>query len=163
MLKKNNNNGYFLTEVIIVIAIVAIAITILYVNSMTTYIKQDNELTKFNTSDGIYSAGAIKNYFISQETNFKKQIETTGYLDVFDYFELSSIRLKEMNFFRSLNVKKIYFTNYNLKLFLDNFKIEPSIKKDLKDLRYDEDLCDYRYIVIFDDNSYSTIGVDCYE
>lgn len=159
---KNNNKGYFLTEVIIVITIVAIAITVLYVNSMSTYIKQDNELTKFNTSDGIYCAGEIKDYFTSQETNFKSQIESTGYLDIFSYFETSNVSLKK-DFFDSLNVQKVYFTNYNLKLFLDNSSIIPSIKKDLKDLKYDEDLCDYRYIIIFNDDSYSTVGVDCYE
>lgn len=159
---KNNNKGYFLTEVIIVITIVAIAITVLYVNSMSTYIKQDNELTKFNTSEGLYSVGAIKDYFENQEAIFKEQITDTGYLDVINYFDSSSVAMKK-DFFNSLDVNKIYFTDYNLKLFVDKMSIIPSIKKDLRTLKYDEELCEYRYIVIFNDNSYSTIGVDCYE
>lgn len=159
---KNNNKGYFLTEVIIVITIVALAITVLYVNSMSTYIKQDNELTKFNTSEGIYSVGAIKDYFANQEAIFKEQITETGYLDVLNYFDSASVVMKK-DFFNSLDVNKIYFTDYDLKSSIDEMSIVPSIKKDLKKLKYDEEVCEYRYIVIFNDNSYSTLGVDCYE
>lgn len=157
-----NNKGYFLTEVIIVITIVAIAITVLYVNSMSTYINQNNELTKFNTADGIYSAGAVKDYFKSQESSFKSEIELDGYMDVFNYFDNLNIDLKK-DFFDELGINKIYFTDYNLNLFLEKSTIVPSIKKNLKKLKYDENLCEYRYIVIFNDDSYSTIGVDCYE
>ena len=43
---SKNNQGYFLVETIIVLAIVATIITTLYVNSGQTYIKHKNELTK---------------------------------------------------------------------------------------------------------------------
>ena len=42
---KNNNKGYFLAETIIVLTVVALAITTLYVNSMESYVKEKNELT----------------------------------------------------------------------------------------------------------------------
>ena len=39
---KNNNKGYFLAETIIVLTVVALAITTLYVNSMESYVKEKN-------------------------------------------------------------------------------------------------------------------------
>ena len=51
---SKNNQGYFLVETIIVLAIVATIITTLYVNSGQTYIKHKNELTKiYNTGSKI--------------------------------------------------------------------------------------------------------------
>ena len=159
---KNNNKGYFLPEVIIAITIIAIAITVLYVNSMNTYIKQKNDITKFNTLNSIYIAEDVRNYFNKQKNNFISEIETNKYLSVFDYFEKNNITLKK-DFFNELSIKKVYFTTYDISSFINDLDVPSSIKKDLKSLKYDNNLCEYRYIVIFNDNSYSTIGVDCYE
>lgn len=159
---KNNNKGYFLTEVIIAITIVAIAITVLYVNSMNTYIKQKNELTRYNTLNGIYVAGEVKKYFKNQDNFFKAEVSSNKFVDVFDYFEKSNIIVKK-DFFDELNISKIYYTNYDIRTIVNNLNIISSIKKDLKSLKYNANACQYRYIVIFNDNSYSTIGVDCYE
>ena len=69
---SKNNQGYFLVETIIVLAIVATIITTLYVNSGQTYIKHKNELTKYNTVDGLYSANAVKKYLYTYEEDLKK-------------------------------------------------------------------------------------------
>lgn len=159
MLKSNK--GYFLAEAIIAITIVSIAITTLYVNSTSSYIKQKNEITKFNTIDGLYYIREVKKYYNNQESTFKSNISSsTGYFLVFNStYDNSTIK----PFFDELNISKIYFTTYDISLFLENISVPASIKGDLKSLKYDKNLCQYRYIVTFNDDSYSTIGVDCYE
>ena len=84
---SKNNQGYFLVETIIVLAIVATIITTLYVNSGQTYIKHKNELTKYNTVDGLYSANAVKKYLYTYEEDLKKDAKENGYTNVNSYFK----------------------------------------------------------------------------
>ena len=135
---SKNNQGYFLVETIIVLAIVATIITTLYVNSGQTYIKHKNELTKYNTVDGLYSANAVKKYLYTYEEDLKKAAKENGYT----------------------NVNKVYLSLYDMKDLLKDNELNTNIKEDLGNIENDNK-CVYRYIVIFNDYSYSVSNLSC--
>ena len=112
---SKNNQGYFLVETIIVLAIVATIITTLYVNSGQTYIKHKNELTKYNTVDGLYSANAVKKYLYTYEEDLKKAAKVANEKNV------AMINVNDINKFTGyirggcspIGMKKIYKTFVN--------------------------------------------------
>lgn len=158
---KNNNKGYFLAETIIVLTVVALAITTLYVNSMESYINENNSLTKYNTIDGLYSANAVKKYLYEYVNDFKYESNKNGYIDVSNYLSKKNVN---MNFFQELDIKQIYFSTYNMAKLIDSKIVitngASNIQDELIKLENDNS-CSYKYIVIYNDYSYSIIGVDC--
>lgn len=157
---SKNNQGYFLVETIIVLAIVATIITTLYVNSGQTYIKYKNELTKYNTVDGLYSANAVKKYLYTYEEDLKKDAKENGYTNVNNYFKNKNLDLTKMDFFKELNVNKVYLSLYDMKDLLKDNELNANIKEDLGNIENDNK-CVYRYIVIFNDYSYSVSNLSC--
>ena len=153
---SKNNQGYFLVETIIVLAIV----TTLYVNSGQTYIKHKNELTKYNTVDGLYSANAVKKYLYTYEEDLKKDAKENGYTNVNSYFKNKNLDLTKMDFFKELNVNKVYLSLYDMKDLLNDNELNTNIKEDLGNIENDNK-CVYRYIVIFNDYSYSVSNLSC--
>lgn len=159
---KNNNKGYFLAETIIVLTVVALAITTLYVNSMESYVKEKNELTKYNTVDGLYSANAVKKYLYKYVNDFKVNANTNGYIDVNNYLNGQSIKVSNVTFFKELNVKQLYFSTYDMTKLISSGVLKKNIQKELSNIENDSK-CVYRYIVIYNDYSYSLVGVSCGE
>lgn len=157
---SKNNQGYFLVETIIVLAIVATIITTLYVNSGQTYIKHKNELKKYNTVDGLYSANAVKKYLYTYEEDLKKDAKENGYTNVNNYFKNKNLDLTKMDFFKELNVNKVYLSLYDMKDLLKDNELNTNIKEDLGNIENDNK-CVYRYIVIFNDYSYSVSNLSC--
>lgn len=155
-----NNQGYFLVETIIVLAIVATIITTLYVNSGETYIKHKNEFTKYNTVDGLYSANAVKKYLYTYEEDLKNGANENGYINVNDYFNNINLNLPSMNFFKELDVNKVYLSLYDMNDILNGDELNNDIKENLKIVENDNK-CKYRYIVIFNDYSYSISNLNC--
>lgn len=157
---SKNNQGYFLVETIIVLAIVATIITTLYVNSGQTYIKHKNELKKYNTVDGLYSANAVKKYLYTYEEDLKKDAKENGYTNVNNYFKNKNLDLTKMDFFKELNVNKVYLSLYDMKDLIKDNELNTNIKEDLGNIENDNK-CVYRYIVIFNDYSYSVSNLSC--
>ena len=146
---KNNNKGYFLAETIIVLTVVALAITTLYVNSMESYINENNSLTKYNTIDGLYSANAVKKYLYEYVNDFKYESNKNGYIDVSNYLSKKNVN---MNFFQELDIKQIYFSTYNMAKLIDSKIVitngASNIQDELIKLENDNS-CSYKYIVIY--------------
>ena len=159
---KNNNKGYFLAETIIVLTVVALAITTLYVNSMESYVKEKNDLTKYNTVDGLYSANAVKKYLYKYTDDFKANANTNGYIDVNNYLKNKNQEINNINFFKELDVKQLYFSTYDMTKLISSDVLSSNIKKELSSIENDSK-CVYRYIVIYKDYSYSLVGVSCGE
>lgn len=159
---KNNNKGYFLAETIIVLTVVALAITTLYVNSMESYVKEKNELTKYNTVDGLYSANAVKKYLYKYVKDFKANANTKGYIDVNNYLSINYQKVSDIPFFKELNVKQVYFSTYDMTKLISSGILTKNIQKELSSIENDSK-CVYRYIVIYKDYSYSLVGVSCGE
>ena len=153
-----NKKGYLLAESIIAITVVATVITIVYAVIMNFYIKQDNEVTKYNTPQGLHNAEQIKKLCAVRESFFISEMdeENKTYLDItnFDFY---------VN--KSLDIYKIYFTKADLTNLIKDRSIPIRIKRFLRDYNKEENAerCEYKYIVIYDDNSYSMIGTVCDE
>ena len=149
----NNKKGYLLVETLIAITIVAAVITAVYTLTMNYYVKTDNQVTKFNTPQGLYTAKQVKKYFapiendLLSDSNFKR----TGFTD-----------LGMSQFNSELNISNIYLCDKDLKKLLNGAPISNKIKKNIKDYEDEKvDKCDYKYVIIFKDDSYSIVGTSC--
>lgn len=159
---QKNNQGYLLAETIIALTVIATVITLVYAISMNNYIKQNNELMKFNTAEGLYSAKNVKKYFYEYEAEYKAQTIASAdkYIDITN---------QDADFMDKLNIKKLYFSKYVMENnFINQKDIPYAIRKDLKSINPSASVdtpkkCDYRYVLLFKDNSYSSIGVSCIE
>ena len=150
-----NNKGYLLAETLIAITVVATVITVVYAMIMNYYIKQDNEVTKYNTAQGLFTANQIKKMCMP--------FEKTSFIDRLSEEDYISINI-DSNFNKNMDISRIYFSKKDLTSLIQNEPIHSSIKKFLKDINNDKtNQCDYRYVVIFDDNRYTVIGSGCGE
>ena len=161
-MEKKCQKGYFLVETIISLTVVATIITVLYGTITSSFIKQNNEITRFNTTEGLYTTKEIDKYFKSDLNELKEKItDTNKYIDLEEYMNTNSNLTTFQKFCNDLNVKKLYFSNYDMSKLIDD-KINVSMKKDLiTENKKDENRCNYRYLIIFNDNSYATVGIDC--
>lgn len=164
---SKNNKGYLLTETIIALTVVATVITVVYTMSLGNYTKQNIELTKANTAQDLYTAKELRKFLYDNEKNFVDN-ELAG-----DYKKLFSLDMNNLqnqtdtikllsDLSEKLDIKYIYISKYDVTSLLENEIINSQIKNSL--LNYDvenENNCQYRYIVIYNDNSYSSIGMYC--
>lgn len=157
-----NVKGFILTETIITLTVVATVITIVYATIMNYYIKQNNNITKFNTTQGLYTSRDLKKYF---DGRFGDEIDK--YSKVILDKEAQNIMsfCSDGDLCEKLNVKQAFLAKekLNFNSFVQNNTLPNTIKADILKQEFKKDKCSYRYIFIFKDNSYSTIGVDCYE
>ena len=157
-MQKNNNQGYLLAETIIALTVIATVITLVYAITMNNYINQNNNLMKFNTAEGLYSAKNVKKYFYEKELEFKTQAKNDNYIDITN---------EDASLVNELNIKKLYFSKYVVPSEMYTLKDIPyPVRRNLKSISPSESSvnakkCDYRYILIFKDDSYSTVGVSC--
>lgn len=151
-----NKMGYLLAETIIAITVVATVITIVYAITTNYYIKQDDEVTKYNTPQGLYTAEQVRKLCSPiEEKYFYTQLQTSDYIPV----NLDS----KLN--NNLNIDNIYFSKNDLTSLIRDERFSTRIKRFLKDKNneYIQDNCKYRYVLIFNDDSYSVIGSHCDE
>lgn len=161
-MEKKCQKGYFLVETIISLTVVATIITILYGTITSSFIKQNNEISKFNTTEGLYTVREINEYFEIDLDKLKEKItETNKYVDLEEYMSTNSNSTTFKEFCNELNIKKLYFSNYDMSKLIDD-KINVSMKKNLIiENKKDANRCNYRYLIIFNNNSYATVGIDC--
>lgn len=161
-MEKKCQKGYFLVETIISLTVVATIITILYGTITSSFIKQNNEISKFNTTEGLYTVREINEYFETDLDKLKEKItETNKYVDLEEYMSTNSNSTTFKEFCNELNIKKLYFSNYDMSKLIDD-KINVSMKKNLIiENKKDANRCNYRYLIIFNNNSYATVGIDC--
>ena len=76
------------------------------------------------------------------------------------YFKNKNLDLTKMDFFKELNVNKVYLSLYDMKDLLNDNELNTNIKEDLGNIENDNK-CVYRYIVIFNDYSYSVSNLSC--
>lgn len=165
-MEKNCQKGYFLVETIISLTVVATIITIVYGAVTSSFIKQNDKLTKINTTEGIYATKEIDKYFKYDLEKLKKSITNENpYVDLDAYVNdnYSTNYGKFQTFYDTLNIKKLYFSKYNMESLIKETEKTPlAIRKSLTlENSTDENRCNYRYLLIFEDNSFATIGIDC--
>ena len=169
-MEKNCQKGYFLVETIISLTVVATIITIVYGAVTSSFIKQNDKLTKINTTEGIYATKEIDKYFKYDLEKLEKSITNENpyvNLDTYVKSNYSTNHEKFQLFYKALNIKKLYFSKYNMESLIKGTKIKGTktplaIRKSLTlENSTDENRCNYRYLLIFEDNSFATIGIDC--
>lgn len=146
-----NNKAYILAETIIALAIVATAITIIYAITMNYFIKQNNNINKFNTTQGLYAAKEISKYYAKNVDTFISNLESSDYIDITNNNPTLAF---------DLDIRKVYFSKYDVTTLLNNESIPLLDKNDIKAKGYESN-CTYRYLIIFNDDSYSSVGVNC--
>ncbi len=150
-MKKNNNKGYLLAETIIVLTVVATAITIIYASIMNYFINENQNTIKYNTAGGLYASREVKKYYDRNFINLLDSLGDNDYLDI----TTSTQRLCTL-----LDIKTLYFSKYNI----SNELIDETpnfLKSELKKEEYRNSKCKYRFLLIMNDDSFSTIGVEC--
>ena len=169
-MEKNCQKGYFLVETIISLTVVATIITIVYGAVTSSFIKQNDKLTKINTTEGIYATKEIDKYFKYDLEKLEESIKNeNSYVDLDTYVNINYSTNYEQfkTFYETLNIKKLYFSKYDMKSLIDGTERDGTetplaIRKSLTlENSKDENRCNYRYLIIFNDNSYATIGIDC--
>lgn len=163
-MEKNCQKGYFLVETIISLTVVATVITIVYGAVTSSFIKQNDKLTKINTTEGIYATKEIDKYFKYDLEKLEKSITNENPyvdLDVYVNDNYSTNHGKFQTFYDTLNIKNLYFSKYDMKSLIEK-KAPLAVRKSLTlENSTDENRCNYRYLLIFKDNSFATIGIDC--
>ena len=147
-----NKKGYLLIETIMAITVVATAITYVYGITMNNFIKQNNDVMKFNTTDGLYVAREVEKLFEENLPEFEQSANISNYVNITN---------KNSGIVQSLDINKIYFSKYDMTSLINNEKFPISLRTQLKSIEYEAGKCNYRYLIIFNDYSYSTIGVEC--
>ena len=166
-MEKNCQKGYFLVETIISLTVVATIITIVYGAVTSSFIKQNDKLTKINTTEGIYATKEIDKYFKYDLEKLEKSITNENpYVDLDAYVNdnYSTNYEQFQQFYKALNIKnkKLYFSKYNMESLIKETETPLAIRKSLTlENSTDENRCNYRYLLIFEDNSFATIGIDC--
>lgn len=164
-MEKNCQKGYFLVETIISLTVVATIITIVYGAVTSSFIKQNDKLTKINTTEGIYATKEIDKYFKYDLEKLEKSITNENpYVNLDTYVNINYSTNYEQfkTFYETLNIKKLYFSKYNMESLIKGTETPLAIRKSLTlENSKDENRCNYRYLLIFEDNSFATIGIDC--
>lgn len=166
-----NNKGYLLTETIIAITVVATIITVVYTTSLGNYKMQDIELTKANTAQDLYTAKELRKFLYKKESEYIDELENNGvgYIKLFSRSNEKELPQEEFNLILNLSdvldIKYIYVLRYSdlgnlLNENLMNSQIKNSLSNKIENDE-NENSCDYRYLVIYNNNSYSTIGIHC--
>lgn len=162
---RNKNKGYMLAESIIAITVVATVITIIFALIMNNYIKQDNEVTKFNTTQDLYVDVETQKLLNKIQPIFAQRLEEEDYINILtekeeDFYDEYDIE----TYSEKLDMRKLYFMKYDknsLDNLVDNEMLPKIIKKELRNYEIEDKKCNYRYLIVYNDYSYSTIGVDC--
>ena len=119
-MNKLNNKGFFLVETLVVIGITILILTIFYKQINTLYHKYEQNFD-YNTVQSIHAVNNIILY-IEQEVDIVNdllpELGTNPYLDLSNYsFSTPTYYAALKN---KLDIKKIYFTRYNINNFIDS-------------------------------------------
>ena len=173
---KKNVKGYLLAETIIAITVVATVITIIYSITMAYYVKKDNDIVKYNTVQGLYTAKDINKFLlIADKDKEKLKSEESAYIDLTQNL---SENTGLQNLCKNLDIDKIYLSTFDMTSLLDDEEtLSNTVKRQIR--KYNEEdnekSCNFRYLITYKnqtastskktyvDGSYAIIGVNCYE
>lgn len=154
-MKNNKNKGYLLAETIIAITVVATVITIVYATVTSYLVKQDNEITKYNSPQGLYNAMQIEKLFSNTDDYTIDKLGNKDYILIDSCGEICT----------NLNISKVYFSKPDITNLIKNEQLPIRIKRFLTEKNKTHELngCDYKYVIIYNDDSYTMLGSNCDE
>ena len=161
-MKKMDNKGFMLTEVLIVATFLVTTLLFIYI--------QFNKITrtyetsfKYNTVNGLYNAKNIVNYILDDGFEKLKIGLAQDDVEFINITDCSNVYFSENNYCNVLmgssNVKTILFTNEDLSV-LKNMQI--NLNQTMIDfinyINY-EGTNEYRIIIEFNDNTFASIKI----
>lgn len=157
---KLGNKGFFLAETVIVTGVVA-TVLILFYSQISQLYRNFERNADYNTVETIHAAYNLKTYIEQNHTASlisDLQASSTPLFDI-TYYEFDTTGYYD-SLISSLNVKKVYFTPYNINNVIDNYatyNVNVTFLDYLRMLRADGDRPNvYRVIVILKNNNYSS-------
>lgn len=158
-MKKLNNRGFMLTEVLIVSTLLTTVLLVMYTQFKNIKRTFDQEF-KYNNVNDLYSLNNVKKY-IEQEnyTAMAGRLENDNYVRIEscnnNYYESTEYceRLYE-----NLEIEKLYLTKTNLFKIKDSLDLNKATKDFIKTIE-SETGQGYRLIAEFKDNRYATLKV----
>ena len=162
MNKKSLNNGFMLTETLLVSIFVCGVLIFFYVQ-FSTLSKNFSYSFSYNTVEKLYALEDIRTYLLFDEiyySDIKTQIDESGMVDLIKSESLVvSYPLYFNELIDKLDIKSILIT----KDFIPNVNIdEYSIKfqRFIKLIKGDKESSNYRILAEFNDNKFSTITIN---
>lgn len=158
---KTNNKGFFLIETIVVVLIILVVLIAMYRQLVTIYNNYQNTAS-YNSIASIHAASNVKRYL--EQNSMETLVANLGnnqYLDITNYdlgYSAYYTNLKTYS-----NIKKIYFTRFNINVMVNNlnsYGFDATFEKYLKTLKLASNSPypgRYRIIVILNDNTYGNI------
>lgn len=160
-MKKNDNKGFMLTEILVTSTLVCTVLIFLY--SQFYSIKRGYDISfKYNTVNGLYASSNIKNYLIDNGIDAMKQgLEINPCIDLKE----DMLGIKAPAYWNllisSLNIKAILFSKADLTELISNLNDLDSVDEDFKrfvrHIDFDENSNDYRLIIQYSDDTFASI------
>lgn len=160
-MKKNDNKGFMLTELLVTATLICTVLIFLYTQFYSVKRSYDNSF-RYNTVNGLYALANVRDFLIQNDVYILKQnLNTNSYIDLMN--NPSGINNTEYfhTLVSSLNIKNLFFTNSNLSDLISNLNslsddYEP-LKKFIRHIDYDENDTRYRLIVEYNDDTFASI------
>ena len=164
-MKKNNNKGFLLTELLITATLVCTVLIFLYTQFYTIKRSYDTSF-KYNTINELYALDNIRSFLIDNGDVYALKILINNSNP---YLEINSNTIKDNNsflnkLFVTSNIKKVYLTKENISAMKEqlnnqnNNELEP-LRKFVNNIDYNEqaDSNIYRLIAEFNDETFATL------
>ena len=173
-MKKNNNRGFLLTELLVTATLVGTVLIFLYTQFYSVKRSYENSF-KYNNINDLYAVDNIRSYLIDKGyiSTYVSMAKKGEILTPVPYLELTSF-INNDNYFNRLiyatNVKKLYFTKEflaDLIIYLNDNNVDlnnaagvEKLRKFVNYIDYDfNNSIGYRLIAEFDDGTFATLLV----
>ena len=160
-MKKNDNKGFMLTELLVTSTLVCTVLIFLY--SQFYSIKRTYESSfKYNTVNGLYASANIKEFLLDNGISLMEEnLETIPYINLKE----DTSYIKDPNYWglliSSLNVETIFLTKSDLTELIANLNdidnVNEDFKKFIRYIDFDESSTNYRLIIEYSDNTFASI------
>lgn len=156
-----NNKGFVITEVLILSTVIMGVLTLMYVQFKS--INRGYQYSfKYDTVEGLYLANNIVNYI--NDGNYDNLVEQVnnnpkGYIDITECSIENSTLISYCNsLFQKSEIEKILFTKEDLKDLKRNISdFDNDMQNYIKQIKTLNDEKDYRIIIKYKDNSFTTM------
>lgn len=165
-MKKINNRGFMLTELLVTSTLVCTVLIFLYTQFFSVKKSYENSF-KYNTVNGLYALSNVRDFLVDNDIYILKQnLLLNDYVDLTDG-DNNEIVLSDSEYFNTLitklNIKNIIFTKENLTDLINNINNMPNTFEDMKKfiryIDYNKTGSLYRIIVQYEDNTFATLLV----
>jgi hypothetical protein len=163
-MKKNNKKGFFVIETLVVITIVLTVLTIFYRQIATLYNNFEASIN-YDTVEAIHAANNVKQFLFQENINGMREVLGANLmLDITNHTFANQVYFDNLR--DTLNIEKIYFTQYDINSIIDNismYDFNTLFANYLQTLRVTGgvDTTSYnRVIVVLENNIYTNIVID---